>query len=83
MMKQIISYFIKYPVSANVFVLAFAVFGTIALFSLKSSFFPLAESRIINIQLVYPGASPEEVEEGIILKIEDNLRGITGIERFT
>lgn len=82
-MKQIISYFIKYPVSANVFVLAFAVFGTIALFSLKSSFFPLAESRIINIQLVYPGASPEEVEEGIILKIEDNLRGITGIERFT
>jgi len=82
-MKKIIAYFIKYPVSANVFILAFTLFGTIALFNLRSSFFPLAESKIINIQLVYPGASPEEVEEGIVLKIEDNLRGITGIERFT
>lgn len=82
-MKKIISYFIKYPVSANVFIVAFALFGTIALFNLQSSFFPLAESRIINIQLVYPGASPEEVEEGIVLKIEDNLRGISGVERFT
>ena len=82
-MKKIIAYFIKYPVSANVFIFAFALFGTIALFNLKSSFFPLAESRIINIQLVYPGASPEEVEEGIVLKIEDNLRGISGVERFT
>jgi len=82
-MKKIIAYFIKYPVSANVFIVAFALFGTIALFNLRSSFFPLAESKIINIQVVYPGASPQEVEEGIVLKIEDNLRGITGVERFT
>ncbi|MFA5418264.1 MAG: efflux RND transporter permease subunit, partial [Bacteroidales bacterium] len=82
-MKKIIAYFIKYPVSANVFIVAFALFGSIALFNLRSSFFPLTESKIINIQVVYPGASPQEVEEGIVLKIEDNLRGITGVERFT
>jgi multidrug efflux pump subunit AcrB len=82
-MKKIIAYFIKYPVSANVFIIAFALFGSIALFNLRSSFFPLTESKIINIQVVYPGASPQEVEEGIVLKIEDNLRGITGVERFT
>jgi len=82
-MKIIISYFIKYPVTVNVFILTFAIFGTVAMFNMKSSFFPLVESRIITIQLIYPGASPEEVEEGIVLKIEDNLKGVSGIERVT
>ncbi len=82
-MRKIISYFIKYPISTNVFIFAFVIFGTIALFSLRSSFFPLSESQIINIQIIYPGASPEEVEEGIVLKIENNLRGVSGLERIT
>ncbi len=82
-MKKILSYFIKYPVAANVFILTFAIFGTVAMFNMKSSFFPLVESRIISIQLIYPGASPQEVEEGIVLKIEDNLKGVSGIERVT
>jgi len=82
-MRKIISYFIKYPISTNVFIFAFVIFGTIALFSLQSSFFPLSESHIISIQIIYPGASPEEVEEGIVLKIENNLRGVSGIERIT
>jgi multidrug efflux pump subunit AcrB len=82
-MKKILSYFIKYPVAANVFILTFAIFGTVAMFNMKSSFFPLVESRIISIQLIYPGASPQEVEEGIVLKFEDNLKGVSGIERVT
>jgi multidrug efflux pump subunit AcrB len=82
-MKKILAYFIKYPVAANVFILTFAIFGTLAMFNMRSSFFPLVESRIITIQIIYPGASPEEVEQGIVLKIEDNLKGVTGIERIT
>lgn len=50
---------------------------------MKSSFFPLQESRIINISIAYPGSAPEEIEEGIILKIEDNLKGLEGIDRVT
>jgi len=82
-MKKIISYFIKYEVSTWVIILAFFIFGTIGMFSLKSSFFPLVESRVINISLIYPGASPLEMEEGVVLKIEENLKGLPGIERFT
>jgi multidrug efflux pump subunit AcrB len=59
------------------------VLGTAGVFTLKSSFFPLNESRNINITVAYPGASPQEMEEGIVLKIEDNLRGLVGIDRFT
>ena len=82
-MKSVITHFIKYPVAANVLILAFLILGTMGLMTLKSSFFPLNESRIINIQTTYPGASPQEMEEGIVLKIEDNIRGLIGIERFT
>jgi multidrug efflux pump subunit AcrB len=82
-MKQVIAYFIKFPVAVNVVVLAIVLFGIGGLMSLKSSFFPLNESTIITINVTYPGASPEEMEEGIVLKVEDNLRGLTGIDRVT
>jgi len=82
-MKKIIAYFIKYPVSVNIIIIAIALFGFIGMKSLNSSFFPLADSRFVNITVMYPGASPQEIEEGVVLKIEDNLRGIVGIDRFT
>ncbi|MCK5906866.1 MAG: efflux RND transporter permease subunit, partial [Flavobacteriales bacterium] len=82
-MRKIITYFIKYPISTNVLIFGFVVFGYFGMMNMGASFFPLIDNRNITIQVMYPGASPEEVEEGIVLKIEDNLRGVTGIERFT
>ncbi|GGE08966.1 efflux RND transporter permease subunit [Psychroflexus salis] len=82
-MKKLITYFIKYEVAVNVIILAFVIFGFVGVFSLKSSFFPLQESKIITVNITYPGSSPEEIEEGIILKIEDNLKGLEGIDRTT
>jgi len=82
-MRKIITYFIKYPVSTNVLIFGFVIFGYFSMMNMGASFFPLVENRNITIQVMFPGASPEEVEEGIILKVEDNLRGVTGIERFT
>ncbi|WP_067035547.1 efflux RND transporter permease subunit [Allomuricauda sp. CP2A] len=82
-MRNVISYFIKYHVAVNVIVVAFLVFGVVGALTLKSSFFPLSESRNIMINITYPGASPQEIEEGITLKIEDNLKGLQGVERVT
>jgi len=82
-MKKIITYFIKYPVAVNVIIISFIVFGAVGAFNMKSSYFPLIDSELINISLAYPGASPAEMEEGVVLKIEDNLKGIVGVERVT
>ena len=82
-MRKVIEYFIRYHVAVNVIVLMFLVFGVFGALSLKSSFFPLVDSKNININVTYPGASPQEVEEGIVLKIEDNLKGLNGVERVT
>ena len=82
-MRKLITYFIKYPVAVNVFIIAFVAFGLVGAFTMKSSFFPLTDSELIRISLAYPGASPAEMEEGVVLKIEDNLKGIVGVERVT
>ena len=63
--------------------IAIIIFGALGILKMKSSFFPLNESKIINISITYPGASPQEIEEGIVLKIEDNLKGVVGIDRVT
>ena len=82
-MRKLISYFIKFEVAVNVLILAFIIFGVIGMLRLKSSFFPLQESEIISINIAYPGAAPQEIEEGVVLKIEDNLKGLKGVERVT
>lgn len=82
-MRKIIEYFIKYSVAVNVIIFAFVIFGIFGVSSLKSSFFPLVDSEIINININYPAASPQEIEEGIVIKIEDNLKGLQGISRVT
>lgn len=69
--------------AVNIMVIAFAIFGIMGARSMRSSFFPLIDSKIITIQVSYPGASPQEIEEGVVLKIEENLKGLLGIDRVT
>jgi multidrug efflux pump subunit AcrB len=82
-MRKLIAYFIRHSVAVNIVVLTFVVFGFFGAKGLKSSFFPLIDSKNVSISISYPGASPQEVEEGIVLKIEDNLKGLNGVERVT
>jgi len=82
-MRNLITYFIKYPVAGKVLIFGMLVLGILGILNLNSSFFPLNESRNILINVTYPGASPQEMEEGVVLKIEDNLRGLVGVDRFT
>ncbi|AZQ42720.1 efflux RND transporter permease subunit [Nonlabens ponticola] len=82
-MRNVIAYFIKHSIAVNIVIFAFIIFGIVGALSLKSSFFPLVDSKVILINVIYPGASPQEIEEGVVLKIEDNLEGIEGIDRVT
>ncbi len=82
-MRKFLGFFIKYPITVNVMLFAFIIFGAVAWNSLNSTFFPLIPERFVIITAVYPGASPEEIEEGVVQKIEENLKGVSGIDRFT
>jgi multidrug efflux pump subunit AcrB len=82
-MRGIINYFIKNSFAANAIMIGLLIIGIISGLQMKSTFFPDIPDRIIFVQTVLPGASPEEIEEGIINKIEEKLKGITGIEQIT
>lgn len=78
-MKKLITTFIKFPFYSNLIVLFLVVAGVIGLLSMNKSFFPERSNRDIVISMVYPGASPKEMEEGITTRIEEAIRSIVGI----
>ncbi len=82
-MRRIVAFFVRYPVWVTVLMFSMIGFGLISLAQIRYSFFPEIEPDTITIQVAYPGASPEEMAEGVVLKIEENLDGLQGIERVT
>ena len=80
-MRSLIRYFVRYNLTGDLLMLAILVSGYVGLTNLSSNFFPVTESKQIQIQVVYPGASAAEIEEGIVAKIEENLKGISGLDQ--
>lgn len=82
-MKRLIVFFAKNSLLVNLGMLLVVFFGIVMLSRMNSSFFPKVAEKYIIIESTYPGAAPREVEEGIVLKIEENLKSVSGIDRVT
>ncbi|MFT4834904.1 MAG: multidrug efflux pump subunit AcrB, partial [Flavobacteriaceae bacterium] len=82
-MEGMITYVVKYPILANILIALTLLGGVVSFLNTKKSFFPIAKDRVININIVYPGASPEEMEEGVTTKIEEALKSTSGIDEIT
>ncbi len=82
-MKQVLRSFAKNTVFANIVLLLIFVAGYIATVSMIRENFPEFSLDMIIITVPYPGADPEEVEEGISQKIEEALEGVEGIKQVT
>ncbi|WP_424961150.1 efflux RND transporter permease subunit [Ekhidna sp.] len=81
--KGLIEYFVKYPILANILIALTLVGGVVSMLNTKKSFFPTLEDKNITVSVSYPGASPDEMEEGVTLKIEEALKGVIGIYQVT
>ena len=57
--------------------------GIFTLSRLRMEVFPDITIPIINVSVVYPGASPEDIEESICVKVEEQVQGINGLKRIT
>jgi len=82
-MEKFIRWFIRNTVAANMFMLFILVAGALTLPRIKMEVFPDLNVDMITITVVYPGASPQDVEEGICTRIEEQLQGLNGIKRIT
>ncbi len=69
-------------VAANLLMLALILGGLIMAPKIKQEIFPEVNLDMVSVSVAYPGAGPEEVEEGIILKIEENLTAVDGIKQI-
>lgn len=83
LVKNLIEYFVKYPILANILIALTVVGGVFSLVNTKKSFFPTLNDKNVTVSISYPGASPDEMEEGVTLKIEEALKGVTGIYEVT
>ncbi|MBB3047693.1 multidrug efflux pump subunit AcrB [Litorivivens lipolytica] len=71
------------PVAANLLMAVVMIAGLFSLMDLRKEVFPTFPTEMIRITVPYPGSSPTEVEEGILIKIEEALQDMEGIEEMT
>lgn len=81
--KGILAWFATNHVAANLLMLLIAAAGLLSVFDAKMEVFPEFSLDMIYITVPYRGASPDEVEEGVCVRVEEAIAGVDGIKRMT
>ena len=79
----LLGWFATNHVAANLLMLLIVAGGLLTVFTIKMEIFPEMSLDMINVTVPYRGASPEDVEKGVSLRVEDAIAGIDGIKRMT
>lgn len=81
-MKFIAQWSVDHRVTVNLLMIFIGIVGLISLSNMKRQVFPDFTLDRISIQVLYLGASPEEIEEGIVIKIEEKIASVDGIKKI-
>lgn len=76
-------YFAQHRVAANLFMAIMILAGCWALAKLNTQFFPTLPEQIITVRVAWSGASPEDVESGITIPLEQELRNLDHLDKFS
>ena len=80
--KGIIAWFAANHVAANLLMLFIIVAGLMSVTSITKETQPAFQLNWVRISVPYLGAAPEEVEEGVVIKIEEAIQDVKGIKRL-
>ncbi|MFW6455952.1 MAG: efflux RND transporter permease subunit [Desulfohalobiaceae bacterium] len=69
-------------VAANLIMLFFLLGGLLMARNVTQEVFPEFSLDTVSVSIPYPGASPEEVEQGIILAVEEEVQGLEGVKEI-
>ena len=75
-----IAYMASNRVAANLLMCAIVAFGLVSLTGLERQAWPTTAFYHVEVSMAYPGATPEEIEESIIVKIEDQVSGLDNVK---
>jgi HAE1 family hydrophobic/amphiphilic exporter-1 len=80
---QLIDAFVHNPVKVAVGVLLVALFGIVALDRMPMQLTPEVQTPTITVETLWPGASPQEVEQEIVIEQEEQLKGVEGVVKLS
>jgi len=78
--RGVLAWMVHNRVTPNLAMVLLLLGGLYMSTRIKQEVFPDFDMDLVQVQVVYPGASPEEVEQGIVLAIEEGVRGLDGIK---
>ena len=78
-----IAWMANHAVAANLIMAFCLIGGFLALKNIKQEVFPSTQRDIVRVRVSYPGANPEEIEKGIVLAVEESVRGIDGVHEIS
>jgi len=79
----LIAYMARNPIAANLIMIILLGGGLWSMFSIQKEVFPQFQLDMVSVSVVYPGAAPAEVENGILLPVEEAIRGVQGIKEVS
>lgn len=82
-MRTIVHWFIDNPIAANLLMIIIIIGGVFNYFSIGKEVFPLSETDTLSINVAYPGASPSEIEQQVVVRIEEAIADLDGIDEIT
>jgi len=81
-MNRAIDWFARNGVAANLLMCLLLIGGGAAGYTIVQEVFPDFSLDAVQVEVRYPGGSPEEVEESVVRRIEDRIEGVEGIDRI-
>lgn len=81
-MKRAIAWFAENGVAANLLMMVLLVGGLLTLPQIKQEVFPEIAIEVVTVTVPYRGATPEEVEEGVCVRIEEAIQDVEGLKRL-
>ncbi|MEM6810846.1 MAG: efflux RND transporter permease subunit [Pseudomonadota bacterium] len=79
--SRLVAWFADNVAAANILMIFLIVAGLGSISTMVREIFPSIDPRIINVTVVYPGATPQDVESGVTRRVEEAVIGIQGVQR--
>ena len=79
--KGLVGWFVDNPVAANLLMILFLAGGFVTALTMPTEVFPTLSPGQVQVSVIYPGATPGDVEESVTRRIEESVLGIDGVER--
>jgi multidrug efflux pump subunit AcrB len=82
-MEGIIAWWARNPVAANLLMAGIMLGGVLGFISMEREAFPAFNIKQVQIEVIWPGAAPQEVEEQVVMRIEEALTNLDSVRRIS